>query len=106
MSSVISVLIQIHMFTTAPLFGRFHSPLKQALAPLRQQPLHHIEHLLQDRIAPALLELNPDKANSRCCPYFPKLTFLSFLNQTLNPDSSCRSAALQTNRLHGGKIFQ
>src|SRR5689334_14189691 len=80
------------MFTTAPLFGRFHSPLNQAATPLRQQPLHH---LLQGRLDPALLDLNPEKANSRHGTYFPQLTFLSFLDQTLNPDSSCRGAVRQ-----------
>jgi Transposase DDE domain len=83
------------MFTTAPLFGRFHSSLKQAAAPLRQQPLHHLESLLQDRLDPALLALNPDKTNSRQGLYFPKLTFLGFLDQTLNADSSCRQAVRQ-----------
>src|SRR5436190_21420123 len=83
------------MFTTAPLFGRFHSPLQQALAPLRQQPLHHLEYLVQDRIEPALLSLNPHKANSRHCIYLPKLTFLGFLNEILNPDTSCRCTVSQ-----------
>jgi hypothetical protein len=83
------------MFTTAPLFGRFHSPLNQAATPLRQQPLHHLHHLLQGRLDPALLDLNPEKANSRHGTYFPELTFLSFLDQTLNPDSSCRGAVRQ-----------
>ena len=80
------------MVTTAPLFGRFHSPLKQAAAPLCQQPLHHLQNLLRDRLDPALVALNPLHNNSRHCLYFPELTFLAFLDQTLNPDSSCRGA--------------
>jgi len=83
------------MFTTAPLFGRFHSPLKQAATPLRQQPLHHLQNILQGRLDPALLDLNPQKANSRHGLYFPELTFLGFLDQTLNPDCSCRGAVRQ-----------
>lgn len=42
-----------------------------------------------------MLALNPQKANSRHRLYFPKLTFLSFLDQILNPDCSCRQAVRQ-----------
>lgn len=83
------------MFTTAPLFGKFHSPLRNAAQPLRRQSLHHLESLLTDRLDPALLQPNPDKANSRQRLYPPKLTFLSFLDQVLDPDSSCRQAVRQ-----------
>ena len=83
------------MFTTAPLFGKFHSPLKEAARPLLRQPLHHLESVVDDRIPPAMLGPNPDKENSRQCLYFPKLTFLAFLDQTLSPDSSCREAVRQ-----------
>jgi hypothetical protein len=62
---------------------------------LRQQPLHHLEYLVQDRIEPALLSRNPHKAKSRHCIYLPKLTFLGFLNEILNPDSSCRCTVSQ-----------
>jgi len=83
------------MFTTAPLFGKFHSPLHDDVQSLRHRPLHHLENLLDDRLDPALLDPNPDKANSRQRLYPPRLTFLSFLDQTLNPDSSCREAVRQ-----------
>lgn len=83
------------MYTTAPLFGRFHSPLKKATQPLRRQPLHHLESLSASWIDPALLQTNPKKANSRERVYFPKLTFFTFLDQVLNPGSSCRQAVRQ-----------
>jgi hypothetical protein len=83
------------MFTTAPLFGRFHSPLKDAARPLRRRPLHHLETLCAHRIDTALLQTNPSGTNSRERLYTPKLTFLAFLDQILNPDSSCRSAVGQ-----------
>jgi Transposase DDE domain len=83
------------MFTTAPLFGKFHSPLKDAVRPLRRRPLHHLECLCAHRIDPALLQPHSSGANSRQRLYTPKLTFLAFLDQILNPDSSCRSAVGQ-----------
>ena len=83
------------MFTTAPLFGKFHSPLHRTAQPLRRQLLHHLESLCADWIAPALLAPNAEKANSRERLYTPKLTFLSFLDQVLNPGSSCREAVRQ-----------
>ena len=78
-----------YMFATAPLFGRFHSSFKKIISSLRQQPLHHLESLCADRIAPALLALN-DTERERI--FTPKLTFLTFLDQVLNPGSSCRNA--------------
>lgn len=83
------------MFTTAPLFGRFHSPLKDVVQPLRRRSLHHLESLCSQRIDPALLAPNPSHTNSRQRLYLPNLTFLSFLDQVLNPDSSCRQAVRQ-----------
>jgi hypothetical protein len=83
------------MFTTAPLFGKFHSPLKNAGLSLRRQPLHHLESLCAQRIDPLLLQPNETGANSRQRIYTPKLTFLAFLDQILDPDSSCRSAVDQ-----------
>ena len=83
------------MFTTAPLFGKFHSPLQDAAQPLRRRPLHHLESLCHQRIDLAFLAPNPSHTNSRQRLYFPKLTFLSFLDQVLNPDSSCRQAVRQ-----------
>ena len=88
------------MFTTAPLFGKFHSPLKDAVQPLRRRPLHHLESLCADRIDPAFLAPNPSQANSRQRLYLPKLTFLAFLDQVLNPDSSCRQAVRQIRAYH------
>lgn len=88
------------MFTTAPLFGKFHSPLKAAARPLRQRPLHHLESLCDQRLDPACLAPNPSRANSRERLYFPKLTFLSFLDQVLNPGSSCREAVRQIRAYH------
>ena len=83
------------MFTTAPLFGKFHSPLKAAAQPLLRRPLHDLETLCAQRIDPTLLQPNEAKANSRERIYTPRLTFLTFLDQVLNPDSSCRSAVDQ-----------
>jgi Transposase DDE domain len=83
------------MFTTAPLFGKFHSPLKAAGRALRRRPLHHLESLCAQRIDPRLLQPNATGDNSRQRIYTPRLTFLAFLDQTLDPDSSCRSAVDQ-----------
>ena len=84
------------MFTTAPLFGKFHSPLAEAAKPLQRQfPLHHLESLTAAWIAPALLAPNPDKANSRRRIYTPKLTFMTFLDQVLHPGSPCQDAVRQ-----------
>jgi hypothetical protein len=88
------------MFTTAPLFGKFHSPLRAAAQPLRRRPLHHLESLCDQRLDPAFLAPNPRHTNSRQRLYFPKLTFLSFLDQVLNPDSSCREAVRQIRAYH------
>jgi hypothetical protein len=85
-----------YMFTTAPLFGKFHSPLQDAAQPWLRRPPHHLETLCADRIDPALLQPNETQTNSRERIYTPKLTFLTFLDQVLNPDSSCRSAVDQT----------
>jgi hypothetical protein len=83
------------MFATAPLFGKFHSPLKDAGLTLRRQPLHHLESLCAQRIDPLLLQPNQFGDNSRQRIYTPRLTFLAFLDQTLDPDASCRSAVDQ-----------
>ena len=96
--SNISVYIQIYkkpMYTTAELFGKFHSPLQTTAQSLVRPGLHHLESLLTGRIAEHLLAPNPTKANSRERLFTPKLTFLAFLDQTLKPDSSCREATRQ-----------
>jgi hypothetical protein len=84
------------MFTTAPLFGKFHSPLKAAALPLqRPRPLHHLEGLCGDWIDPSLLAPNASGTNCRQRDFPPKLTFLAFLDQVLHPGSSCRKAVRQ-----------
>jgi len=83
------------MFTTCPLLGKFHSPLNAAGLALRRHPLHHLESLCAQRIDPGLLQPNASGDNSRERIFTPKLTFLAFLDQTLDPASSCRSAVDQ-----------
>jgi DDE family transposase len=84
------------MFTTTPLFGKFHSSLRPRLQSQKpRHPLHHLEKLCADLIDPALLATNDQKDNSRKRIYTPKLTFMAFLDQVLNPDSSCRDAVRQ-----------
>jgi hypothetical protein len=80
------------MFTTAPLFGKFHSPLHTASSGLRRRPLHHLESLCAQRIDPGLLQPNDAGDNSRQRIFTPQLTFFAFLGQILDPESSCRSA--------------
>ena len=70
------------MFATAPLFGSFHSPLKQTADPLRRQPLHHLAQICKDRLNPSLLDPNPDGVNSRLSIFTPILSFFGFLDQT------------------------
>ena len=52
------------MFTTAPLFGKFHSPLKDAGLSLPRRPLHHLESLCAQRIDPLLLQ--PNETGDNC----------------------------------------
>src|ERR1039457_2513061 len=80
------------MFTTSPLFGKFHSPLHDAGLVLRHRPLHHLESLCAQRLDPSLLQPNESGDNSRERIFTPKLTFFAFLDQVLDPESSCRSA--------------
>jgi hypothetical protein len=80
------------MFTTSPLFGKFHSPLHDAGLVLRRRPLHHLESLCAQRLDPGLLQPNETGDNSRQRIFTPKLTFFAFLDQVLDPESSCRSA--------------
>jgi hypothetical protein len=54
-----------------------------------------LESLCAQRLDPLLLQPNQSGDNSRQRIYTPKLTFLAFLDQTLDPDSSCRSAVDQ-----------
>jgi hypothetical protein len=80
------------MFTTAPLFGKFHSPLQSTLRPLRPQTLHHLENLCAQRIDPTLLAPNETE---RQRIYTPRLSFLTFLDQVMNAGASCRRAVDQ-----------
>ena len=62
------------MYTTAPLFGKFHSPLLAATKPfLSHRPVHHLETICSDRIDPALLQPNETKTNSRRLPTAPSV---------------------------------
>ena len=88
------------MFTTCPLFGKFHSPLNAAGLALRRHPLHHLESLCARRIDPGLLQPNESGDNSRERIFTPQLTFLAFLDQPLDPASSCRSAVDQILAYH------
>src|SRR5882672_1261580 len=84
------------MFTTAPLFGKFHSPLKDAARPLqRQRPLHHLQTLSATWIDQSLLAPNESGDNCRQRDFPAKLTFLAFLDQVLTPGASCRKAVRQ-----------
>lgn len=83
------------MFTTVPLFGKFHSALKQTLQTLRSHPLHHLDTLLASRLPPQLLAPGRAGPNSRQRLYTPVLSFLSFLDQVLHPERSCREVVRQ-----------
>lgn len=86
------------MFATAELFGAFHTPRKSVrtmAAALRHKTLHQMEVLCDAWIAPAGLAPNATGRNSRQRIYTPKLTFLTFLSQTMTPGASCRAAVRQ-----------
>ena len=89
------ICLYTDMFATAPLLGKFHSSRRPESTPPSRHPLHHLESLCADWIDPSLLETNNHKQNSRERIYTPKLTFMAFLDQVLNPDSSCRDAVRQ-----------
>ena len=83
------------MFTTGPLFGKFHSP-KAPLDPARQQlsaaPPEELERLFAPCFPAGLLSQADEGPNSRNRVFSRRVTFWTFLWQTLNPGSSCRSA--------------
>jgi len=83
------------MFTTGQLFGKFHSP-KAPLDPARQQisaaPPEELEGLFAPCFPAGLLSQADEGPNSRNRVFSRRVTFWTFLWQTLNPGSSCRSA--------------
>ncbi len=83
------------MFTTAELFGRFHSPSK-TLGSLHDQlaaaPPQELESLLGAALPAGLLAQTEAGAGSRERVYTVRITFWTFLWQALNPGSSCRCA--------------
>ena len=87
------------MFTTTELLGKFHTsskkPLHALTAVLRRKNLHQMEALCDPWIAPSRLAPSPAGDHSRQRVYTPKLTFLTFLSQTMTPGASCRSAVRQ-----------
>jgi hypothetical protein len=83
------------MFTTAELFGRFHSP-KASLAKTRSQATAAAPQELEQLFAPCLpaglLSQTEEGLNSRERVFSVRVTFWTFLWQVLNPGSSTRSA--------------
>jgi len=83
------------MFTTAELFGKFHSP-KAPLAPAREKmsvaPPEELEQLFAPCFPAGLFSQADEGPNSRDRVFSVRVTFWTFLWQTLNPGSSCRSA--------------
>ena len=83
------------MFTTADLFGKFHSPkapLQNARLRAASAPPHELEQLWASCLPPGLLRQADHGPNSRKRVFTLQVTFWTFLWQTLNPSSSCRSA--------------
>ena len=100
------------MFTTAELLGKFHSlrkPFRSLLGSLRRHNLQQMEAVCEPWIPAARLAPNEAGLHSRERIYTPKLTFLTFLSQVLNPSASCRKAVrevqnyylLQPEPVHG-----
>jgi hypothetical protein len=86
------------MFVTTELFGKFHSTkktLRITTTALRQKNLHHMEALCTQWIGATRLAPRATGRHSRQRLYTAKLTFLTFLAQTLNPGASCRAAVRQ-----------
>ncbi len=82
------------MFTTAELFGKFHSPktpLRQARAQLDPAPPQQLEQLFQSCLPAGLLAQADTGLNSRERIYSVSITFWTFLWQVLN-GASCRNA--------------
>ena len=86
------------MFATSELFGKFHTPRKSVratAASLRPKNLHQMEEVCDAWMAPMWLAPNAAGSNSRQRVDTPKLTFLTFLSQTMTPGASCRGAVRQ-----------
>ena len=66
------LFISRYMFTTAPLFGRFHSPLKEHAGSLHRQPLHHLQNVGDGRFDRSLLDPNEKGAHSRASSFTPQ----------------------------------
>lgn len=82
------------MFTTAELFGKFHSPkapLRQARAQLMDARPQELEQLFKPSLPAGLLAQADEGPNSRERVYSVGVTFWTFLWQVLN-GASCRSA--------------
>src|ERR1035441_4586662 len=98
LSMDVTVLIQLYMFATSELFGKFHTPRKSVratAASLRPKNLHQMEEVCDAWMAPMWLAPNAAGSNSRQRVDTPKLTFLTFLSQTMTPGASCRGAVRQ-----------
>jgi hypothetical protein len=83
------------MFTTAELFGRFHSPkktLKLARDKLSTAPPQDLEQLLAAFLPPGLLSPADQGPNSRQRVYSLRTTFWTFLYQVFTPSSGCSDA--------------
>ena len=83
------------MFTTADLFGKFHSP-KAPLLNARNQIAaaspNELEKLFGPYFPAGLFSQADEGANSRQRVYTVQVCFWTFLWQVLNPGSSCRQA--------------
>jgi hypothetical protein len=83
------------MFTTADLFGKFHSPkapLKVARAQLASQSMNGLSLLFASWFPHHLLAQADEGPNSRDRIYSVRITFWAFLWQVLNPGQPCRQA--------------
>ena len=83
------------MFTTAELFGPFHSPkprLKEARDKFTGLPINELQDLLGPGLPTHLLSPTEEGPFSRERVYSLAVTFWTFLWQVLNPGSSCREA--------------
>ncbi len=83
------------MFTTADLFGRFHSPQgprRRAQAQVQAAAPQELEQLMGPYLPAGLLSPTDEGPNSRQRVYTLSITFWTFLWQCLDPHRSCREA--------------